>query len=224
MARDFSDRLITVQEDERSRLARELHDDITQRLAALAIEAGRVQSRGSKQGVDATMREIRQGLVKLSEDVHALSYRLHPSILDDLGLVDALNAECERFSRLESVPVDVTVEDDFIAPPLPIALCLFRIAQEALQNVGRHARASQVEVSLQGSGGGFQICVRDNGIGFETGHHRKRASLGLASMQQRIYRLGGKLNIDSTPGHGTMVLAWVPAREEHRKSPARAVG
>ena len=224
VAREFSDRLITVQEDERSRLARELHDDITQRLAALAIEAGRVQSRGSKQGVDSTMREIRQGLVKLSEDVHSLSYRLHPSILDDLGLVEALNAECERFSRLELVPVDVTIEDNFIAPPPQIALCLFRIAQEALQNVGRHASASQVEISLQGSDSGFQICIRDNGVGFEPEHHRERASLGLASMQQRIYRLGGKLNIDSAPGHGTMVLAWVPAREEHRESPARAVG
>jgi signal transduction histidine kinase len=223
-ARDFCDRLITVQEDERSRLARELHDDVTQRLAALAIEVGRVQNRGSKQGIDATMREVREGLVKLSEDVHALSYRLHPSILDDLGLVDALKAECERFSRLELIPVDVKIEDNFIAPPPQIALCLFRIAEEALQNVGRHARASQIEVSLQRSDRGFRICIRDNGVGFEPEHPHERASLGLASMQQRIYRLGGKLNIDSTPGNGTMVFAWVPAREEHHESPARAVG
>jgi len=223
-ARDFSDRLITVQEDDRSRLARELHDDVTQRLAALAIEVGRAQKRGGKQGVDATMGKIREGLVNLSEDVHALSYRLHPSILDDLGLVEALNAECERFSRLELVPVDVKVEDDFIAPPPQIALCLFRIAQEALQNVGRHAKASQVEVSLQGSSGGFRISISDDGVGFDPKHRRERASLGLASMQQRTYRLGGKLNVDSTPGHGTRVFAWVPAREEHHESPARAVG
>jgi len=222
-ARDFSDRLITVQEDERSRLARELHDDITQRLAALAIEVGLAQNRERKQGVDRTMPKIREGLVKLSEDVHALSYRLHPSILDDLGLVEALNAECERFSRLELVPVDMKVEGDFIAPPSQIALCLFRIAQEALQNVSRHASASQVEVSL-GSDSGFRICIRDNGVGFEPEHHRERASLGLASMQQRIYRLGGKLNIESTPGHGTMVFAWVPAREAHHEPAARSVG
>jgi signal transduction histidine kinase len=170
------------------------------------------------------MREVREGLVKLSEDVHALSYRLHPSILDDLGLVDALKAECERFSRLALVPVDVKIEDNFIAPPPQIALCLFRIAEEALQNVGRHARASQIEVSLQRSDSGFRICIRDNGVGFEPEHPHERASLGLVSMQQRIYRLGGKLNIDSTPGHGTMVFAWVPAREEHHESPARAVG
>jgi signal transduction histidine kinase len=223
-ARDFSDRLITVQEDERSRLARELHDDVTQRLAALAIEVGRAQNRQNKQGIDATMREVRQGLVRLSEDVHALSYRLHPSILDDLGLVEALKAECERFSRIESVPVDIKIQDNFIAPPPQSALCLFRIAQEALQNIGRHASANQVEISLQGPSGGFQICIRDNGVGFDLEHHREQASLGLASMRQRIYRLGGKLNIDSTPGHGTVVSAWVPAREEHHESPARVVG
>lgn len=222
-ARDFSDRLITAQEDERSRLARELHDDVTQRLAALAIEVGRAQNRGSKAD-DATMREIRQGLVKLSEDVHALSYRLHPSILDDLGLVEALNAESERFSRLELLPVNVKIDDNFIAPPPQIALCLFRIAQEALRNIGRHAGASQVEVSLHGSDSGFRICIRDNGVGFEPKHPRQRASLGLSSMQQRMYSLGGKLSIESTPGNGTMVLAWVPAREEYHESAARTFG
>jgi signal transduction histidine kinase len=223
-ARDFSERLISVQEDERSRLARELHDDITQRLAALAIEAGRAQGRASGPGDGAAMRDIREGLVKLSEDVHTLSYRLHPSILDDLGLVEALKAECERFSRLESIPVDVKIENNFTDPPPEIALCLFRIAQEALQNSGRHAQASQVEVSLQRPDGGFGVCIRDNGVGFDPKYRRERASLGLASMQQRIYPLGGELDIDSEPGHGTMVLAWVPAKEEHHESPARAIG
>jgi signal transduction histidine kinase len=223
-AREFSERLISVQEDERSRLARELHDDVTQRLAVLAIEAGRAQGRGSLQASDATMREIREGLVKLSEDVHALSYRLHPSILDDLGLVEALKAECERFSRLEGLSVNVKIEPGFAAPAPQTALCLFRIAQEALQNVGRHAKASQVDVSLQSADGEIQISIRDNGIGFDPRSRRERASLGLASMQQRIYRLGGEIDIDSTPGHGTTVLAWVPAREVHDEAPARAVG
>jgi signal transduction histidine kinase len=223
-ARDFSERLISVQEDERSRLARELHDDVTQRLAALAIEAGRAQGRGNGPGDDSAMREIRDGLVRLSEDVHSLSYRLHPSILDDLGLVEALKAEGERFSRLESIPVDVRIEDSFTDPPPQVSLCLFRIAQEALQNAGRHAQASQIEISLQRSDGGFGICIRDNGVGFDPRNRQERASLGLTSMQQRIYPLGGELDIDSEPGHGTMVLAWVPARKEHGEPPARAIG
>lgn len=222
-ARDFSERLISAQEDERSRLARELHDDVTQRLAVLAIEAGRAQVRGPSQGTHA-MREIREGLVKLSEDVHALSYRLHPSILDDLGLVEALKAECERFSKLESVPVNLKIEENIVAPTQQIALCLFRIAQEALQNVGRHAKASRAEVSLQRLDNGFRICVRDNGVGFDPKQRRDRPSLGLASMQQRIYLVGGELDVDSTPGHGTIVLAWVPAREERDESRARAAG
>ena len=223
-ARDFSERLISAQEDERSRLARELHDDVTQRLAVLAIEAGRAQVRGQSQGTDTAMREIGEGLVKLSEDVHALSYRLHPSILDDLGLIEALKAECERFSKLESIPVDLTIEENLVAPTQQIALCLFRIAQEALQNVGRHARASRAEVSLQSLDNGFQIYVRDDGVGFDPKHHRDRPSLGLASMQQRIYLVGGELDIESSPGHGTIVLAWVPAREERDESRTRAAG
>jgi signal transduction histidine kinase len=223
-ARDFSEQLISAQEDERSRLARELHDDVTQRLAVLAIEAGRAQVRGRNQGTDGAMREIREGLVKLSEDVHALSYRLHPSILDDLGLVEALKAECERFSKLESIPVDLEIEDNLVAPTQELALCVFRIAQEALQNVARHARASRAEVSLQRLDKGFRICVRDDGVGFDPKQRRDRPSLGLASMQQRIYLVGGELDVDSAPGHGTIVLAWVPAREERDESRARAAG
>ena len=223
-ARNFSEQLISAQEDERSRLARELHDDVTQRLAVLAIEAGRAQVRGHSQGTETTMRKIGEGLVKLSEDVHALSYRLHPSILDDLGLIEALKAECERFTKLESIPVDLKIEENLVAPTKQIALCLFRIVQEALQNVGRHANASQVEVSLQRMDNGFRITVRDDGVGFDPKLRRDRPSLGVASMQQRIYLVGGELDVESAPGHGTIVLAWVPAREERNESPARAAG
>ena len=221
-AYEFSRRLISAQEDERSRLARELHDDVTQRLALLAINAGRAAHKAGNGKSDDAMSAMRQGLTKLSEDVHALSYRLHPSILDDLGLIEALKNEAERFSQSESVPVDLKVEEDLVAPTGPIALGLFRIAQEALQNVGRHAKAGQVMMSLRQFDNGFEFCVRDDGVGFEPKVHRMRPSLGLASMQQRIYLLGGELNVESSPGHGTMVLAWVPSMEEQRGPSARA--
>jgi signal transduction histidine kinase len=221
-AHEFSRRLISAQEDERSRLARELHDDVTQRLALLAINAGRAAHKAGNGKSDEAMSAMRQGLTKLSEDVHALSYRLHPSILDDLGLIEALKNEAERFSQSESVPVDLKVEEDLVAPIGPIALGLFRIAQEALQNVGRHAKAGQVMMSLRQFDNGFEFCVRDDGVGFEPKVHRMRPSLGLASMQQRIYLLGGELNVESSPGHGTMVLAWVPSMEEQRGPSARA--
>jgi signal transduction histidine kinase len=193
-------------------------------LAALAIETGRMQGHRDSNVVDTTTRKIREGLVKLSEDVHSLSYRLHPSIVDDLGLVEALKAECDQYSRLESIEVDVTIEDNIVRPSSQIALCFFRVAQEALQNISRHARAKRVEVSLQRFDGGLQICICDDGIGFDPNTRRERASLGLTSMQQRVYHLGGELGIDSSPGDGTVVWAWVPGEEERHDSPARAVG
>jgi signal transduction histidine kinase len=149
-------------------------------------------------------------LVRLSEDVHALSYRLHPALLEDLGLTAALKAECERFSRQESVSVGVKLEEIPAEIPSDTGLCLFRVTQEALRNVVRHARAPAAEVSLRPLDGGLQLAVADTGVGFDSGRQRQRPSLGLASMRERVRLLGGELDVESAPGHGTTVLAWVP--------------
>jgi PAS domain S-box-containing protein len=201
-------RLITAHEDERQRLARELHDDLTQRLARLAIDAGRMES-----AVDAPegMRLLREGLVRLSEDVHALSYRLHPSVLDDLGLVEALKAECDRVMRHGELRVDVEASAAPGILPAEVSLCLFRVAQEALSNAARHAHASAVTVVLSSRSRGLRLAVSDNGSGFDPDGPRGRASLGLASMRERVRLLHGELDIKSTPGRGTTVVAWVPA-------------
>ena len=206
----LSGRLLTVHENERRRLARELHDDVTQRLAALAIEAARSDSGIRPPTGGGTTYSIRDGLMKLSEDVHALSYRLHPSVIEDLGLVEALRAECDRVARAGSVCVDVSARE--VPPKLPqdTALCLFRIAQEALRNVVRHAGASAVEVSIAPMDGGLQLAVSDNGAGFDAARETGRHSLGHASMRERVHLLGGEVDIESTPGHGTTVIAWVP--------------
>jgi signal transduction histidine kinase len=221
-AHELSGRLINAQEEERSRLARELHDDVTQRLALLAIDAGREERRSAPAG-NTAMRAIREGLVRLSEDVHALSYRLHPSILEDLGLTEALKAECERFSRI--CPIHLQADDD-IRERLPrdVALCLFRIAQEALRNMARHAGASRTDVSLCRLDGGLQLVVGDNGAGFDPVQHRARMSLGHAGMRQRVFFLGGRIHIDSSPGHGTKIVAWVPLKGERCEPSARAAG
>jgi len=223
-ARELSGRLINAQEEERSRLARELHDDVTQRLALLAIDAGRGERNLPSAAGGTAMRAMRESLIRLSEDVHALAYRLHPSILEDLGLIEALKTECERFGRVASIPVDLKAQE--VPDPLPhaVALCLYRIAQEALRNVGRHARASAVQVSLQRLDGGVQLAVRDNGAGFDPAQQRDRPSLGHASMRQRVYQLNGELEVESAPGHGTTVLAWVPLKEEQSEPSARAAG
>ncbi|HEY7319789.1 MAG TPA: ATP-binding protein [Candidatus Binatia bacterium] len=215
-AASLAGRLITAHEDERRRLARDLHDDLTQRLARLAIDAGKIERSAPVSNHDETGRSMRAELVRLSEDVHALSYRLHPSLLDDLGLVEALNAECDGFSRRESIPVEFKPRDVPRDVRPDTALCLFRVAQESLRNVARHAGASVVEVSLRKVDGGLEIAVRDNGTGFDPTQDRAGHSLGLASMKERVHLLGGELDIDSAPGSGTTVIAWVGLNGEEK--------
>jgi signal transduction histidine kinase len=223
-AHELSGRLINAQEEERARLARELHDDVTQRLASLAIDAGREERTLSGSAGGTTIRTMREGLIRLSEDVHALSYRLHPSILEDLGLIEALKAECERFSRTCSIRLDADPGNIPERLPNEVALCLFRIAQEGLRNIVRHARASRAQVRLGRIDGGLQLVVRDDGAGFDGAQDRGRASLGHASMRQRVLLVGGRIEIDSSPGQGTTIRAWVPLKEWRSESSARAAG
>lgn len=203
----LSGRLLTAHEDERRRLARELHDDLTQRLARLAIDAGRMElAPAAPEG----MRPLREDLIRLSEDVHALSYRLHPSVLDDLGLVEALRVECDRVARQNELRVEVDAESVPDGLPIEASLCLFRVAQEALSNAARHANASAITVILSLVEKGLQLAVSDNGCGFEPKARREHVSLGLASMNERVRQLSGALDIESTPGRGTTVVAWIP--------------
>ena len=199
--------LLTAHEDERRHLARELHDDLTQRLARLAIDAGRMESRA---GAPEGLRQLREALVHLSEDVHALSYRLHPSVLDDLGLVDAIKTECDRVARHGELRVDIETSAVPAALRAETSLCLFRVAQEALSNAAHHAHASAVMVTLSSRSAGLQLAVSDNGSGFDPQRSRDHASLGLASMRERVRLLHGEFDIESTLGHGTTVVAWVP--------------
>ncbi len=199
--------LITAHEDERRRLARELHDDLTQRLARIAIDVGRIENSPSH---PAGMQPIREDLVRLSEDVHALSYRLHPSVLDDLGLVEALRTECDRASRQGSLNVKTEFSEAGDSTSAETSLCLFRVAQECVSNVLRHAQASALTVILVPVRQGLQLSVSDNGRGFALADNPTHASLGLASMRERIRLLRGELDIRSMPGAGTTVTAWVP--------------
>ena len=212
--RDLSQRLIQAQEDERALLARELHDDLTQRLAVLAIDVGRAEQGARDEAQAGALRAVREGLVRLSEDVHALAYQLHPSVLDELGLAEALRTECERVGG--QGPVDVSARLD----PVPkavvrdAALCLFRVAQEALNNVVRHAHARTASVDLRPMDGGLLLAVRDDGVGFDPAGPRAGRSLGLASMRERVQLVGGTLDVESVPGQGTAVVAWVPVERE----------
>jgi len=212
--RALSQRLIRAHEEERSLLARELHDDVSQRLAALAIDVGRIEAAVPEGEQVQEMRSLREGLVSLSEDIHSLAYQLHPSVLEELGLVEALRAECERLDRQGQLRLSADLD------PIPgvlgrdVALCLFRVAQEALNNVARHADACTATVTLRQINDGFLLTVRDDGVGFDPAQSGDARSLGLMSMHERVRLVNGTLNIESAPGRGTEVTAWAPGEEE----------
>jgi PAS domain S-box-containing protein len=210
LCREFSGRLINAYEEERARLARELHDDVTQRLAGMAIDAARAERGDRSAAVFPILRGLQEGLARLSEDIHALAYRLHPTLLADLGVAEAIKAECDRVRRREPIRVDVDLAGVPETIPKDVALCLFRVAQEALRNVTRHAAARSVTVSLWNGDDGLALSVSDDGAGFDTVVEGARATLGLRGMRERVNLVGGRIDIDSKPGKGTNVSVRVP--------------
>ena len=207
---DLSQRLIGAHEEERALLARELHDDVSQRLAVLAIDVGRAELAAPDEAQAEAMKEVRAGLVRLSEDVHSLAYQLHPSVLEELGLVEALQAECERRGRQGRLDLEVDLEPLTAVIGTDAALCLFRVAQEALNNVARHAGVRAATVKLRHMDAGLLLAVSDDGIGFDPGHPGEGMHLGLASMRERVRLVHGTLDVESAPDQGTTILAWVP--------------
>jgi PAS domain S-box-containing protein len=209
--RDLASRLLRAQEVERRRLAREMHDDLTQRLAVMAIEIGKLERQLDLPGAVAeALRSTGDQLVKLSEDVHALSRQMHPSILDDLGLVDALRSECVHFQQREGIAVSYQPDNVPAGLPRDTALCLYRIAQEALRNVVRHAGTGGALVSLIGYDGEVLLTISDGGKGFDPADARPRPGLGLASMEERARLIGAELSVASHPGKGTTISVLVP--------------
>jgi len=210
--RDLTGRLIGAQEEERRRLARELHDDLTQRLAVVAIEAGKVeqQLQGGAEPVLEGLRRMKQEMIELSAVVHGISRQLHPSILDDLGLVNAIEAECVNFSQREGIQVKFTSKNVPATLPRDLALCLYRIAQESLRNIAKHAKTDKAVVTLAGTDGGILLSVRDYGMGFDPARVRGNGGLGLISMAERVRLIQGDLSVESRPGQGTRIEVRVP--------------
>src|SRR5262249_36543246 len=154
-------------------------------------------------------------LVSLSEDVHALSRQLHPSILDDLGLVEALRSECASFTRRERIAVDYHPGEAPTSLAKDVSLCVYRVAQEALRNLAKHAAVNEASVSLTATGPELLLRVQDKGVGFDPAGRHSQPGLGLSSMEERVRLVQGKLSITSAPGRGTTVEMRVPlARSE----------
>ena len=212
--KDLTGRLIYAQEQERSRLARELHDDLAQRLAVFAIEVGRLQQQlaNPSKAVQEQLGEMKKDIIEISQDVHDLSRQLHPSILDDLGLIKAVESECNNFSRREGIEIAFNHENISTDIPKNLSLSLYRIIQEALHNVSKHACADHVCVSLKGAGHDHDILmsVQDDGIGFDPAEVWKKPGLGLSSMRERVRLMNGEFSIRSHAKKGTEITVKVP--------------
>jgi signal transduction histidine kinase len=209
--RKLAAKLLHAQEEERRRIAREMHDDWTQRLALLGIDIAKLEKYlGTPEKARPLLHLMQEQLVALSRDVHTLSRQLHPSILDDLGLVEALRSECAGFARREGIDVIYLPEEIPSTLPKDVALCVYRIAQEALRNLAKHAAVNKAWVSLQVTGTELVLRVQDEGVGFDLTSPHSHPGLGLSGMEERARLIQAKLAILSATGRGTTVEVRVP--------------
>ncbi len=221
--RGLAGSLLGAQEDERRRIARELHDDLCQRLAVLALRLAGL--RQALPPISAALHDDAQGLeeyvAQLASEARRLSHGLHPSILDDLGLAIALRRLVEDAQTSRAEPVTFNQLDLPDEIPRDMAAALYRIAQEALRNIGKHAATGPVRVRLQARFGELRLSIADTGPGFDPAAVRGLGGLGIVSMQERARLIGGSLRLDSRPGAGTTIEVRVPLpSEEDDKVPA----
>jgi PAS domain S-box-containing protein len=207
-------RVVRAQDEERRRIARELHDDVTQRLAALAMTVGGLERNTPQSTVPILdkLRDMRRGIEQLSADVHGLSRKLHSSALEDLGLVQAIRSECERLEEHGEFEIEFSHDNLLDAIPPESSLPLFRIAQEALRNVQKHARTRQVQINLTEVDGHLRLSVEDHGAGFQQPEVKGSGGIGLVTMEERARLSGGRFSIRSSPGKGTTVEVSIPWR------------
>jgi PAS domain S-box-containing protein len=209
--RNVGGRLIRAQEEERKRIARELHDDINQRLALLSVELQQLQNNPPPPSKRKTaIEKLFKHTTEISSGIQSLSHRLHSASLDYLGLAPAIQGLCDELARRQQVIVNF-VHGGVPSPLTPdISLAFFRIAQEALHNAVKYSGVQHFDVELRGTAAELQLTVRDTGVGFGPEAAMQGRGLGLISMRERIRPLNGKLSIVSKPTQGTEITAWVP--------------
>ncbi len=209
---ELTGRLITAQEEERTRIARELHDDFSQRLAMQSIGLEQLCGKFPPSEVEgrASVQQLLKGTQEISFDLHSLSHQLHSSRLEHVGLASALRGLCEEIS--EKYRIAVEFAESVHAPKIPkdVALCLFRITQEALGNMVKHSGAKQAQVELSATRNEVLLRIVDAGVGFDVGLRDSTVGIGLVGMRERLRLVAGKLSVQSAPARGTEILAEVP--------------
>jgi PAS domain S-box-containing protein len=218
---ELAGRLIHAQEEERSRIGRELHDHISQMLGVLTIRIDQLRADPSTpSAVAMSLEELRQSTMEITSDVHGLSHRLHSSALDYLGLVPALQKLIGDFAQRHGIAIDFSHAS--IPPSLPsdVGLCLFRVVEESLTNMAKHSGTQSARVNVTGSSNGIHLTVADAGRGFDLDSLERRAGLGFVSMRERLRVLRGTVHVDSAPSRGTTIDVWVPAAVSARSGDA----
>jgi signal transduction histidine kinase len=216
--RALSSEVLAAQEAERKRISRELHDDTAQALTSLLVRLRLLERTADDAFVSENVEELRELTSGALENVRRLAMDLRPAALDDLGLAPALESFVERFS--ERWPIEATFQADGLKSRLPaeVELVLYRVAQEALNNVAKHSAASHVSVFLTRRRGEVELSVSDDGRGFDEELRREQeGGLGLFGISERLGLVRGSVNVDSTPGQGTTITVTVPVRRQRRE-------
>jgi PAS domain S-box-containing protein len=209
---NMSRKLIEAQEQERTRIARELHDDISQRLALLAIEieASKQDPPDSPEGTSRLMADLWGRVIEVTSEVQSISHQLHSSQLEYLGIVAAMRSFCREVAARQKVAIDFINDEIPKSVSREISLCLFRVLQEALHNAAKHSKSRHFEVELGCSANQLHLTVSDKGTGFDTETAMNKGGLGLISMRERVRLMNGTLLIESKPSGGTVIHARVP--------------
>ena len=213
--RDLAGRLIASQEAERQRVARDLHDDLSQKVALLNIEIDQVASQLEPGEPRSNLQRISARAGEIATDMHNLSHELHPSKLQALGLIAAIQSLCREVTDRRGVNIAFTHDRSPEPADANVALCVYRVTQEALNNVARHSRARVASVRLASSETHALLRIADSGVGFDAGNGQQ-PGLGLVSMRERVGFLKGELTVQASPGRGTRITARIPLVQPHR--------
>lgn len=211
---DLTTRLIEAQELQSKHLARELHDVFSQRLAAIGMDIEHIaqHTANSRHALEDALHSVMQSVNELATDIHRMSRQLHPAIVEDLGLSAAIKSACLAFSEQYGMPAEFLSVDVPQRVAEDVALCLYRVAQESLRNIAKHAGKATVHVTLRGSTDHIWLTVMDDGIGFDVEKVKRTRGLGLVSMEERVRIVGGSLSLTTVPGDGARIEAQVPLR------------
>ena len=211
--RALNEQMVKAQEAERMRISGELHDGVLQQITSLTLRLGKVKRQvPTDSEANATVGGVQQQLIKIGTDIRHLSHELHPALLQEAGLPAALSAYCEEFSKVRGLPVTCETDNSVEELSPGAALCLYRIAQEALGNAAKYSEAKKVEVRLTRSNGRVCLSVSDDGVGCDPNQIGKARGLGVINMRERVYQLHGTFEFDSAPGRGARVKVEIPFR------------